>query len=306
VQGRTGERFARRLALGALDTAEALHVGLTAGRGGGPRPAGRGTDVRSGHLCQVARHGTGPGVEDDVRAVVALGRRRGGGAVGPEPFRVEPLPTWVGRDHLAGHPGAIGLGDDLGPLGFGPEHLHVLVTGPRRSGRSTALRALARAWSAQARPVLFVTERPVAGIASPPASRVTDISGRMRDEPGTALLVDDVDHHADGLLESLVLEAAATAGRRGAPVAVGADSASLVTAFRGAAVQVATRRTGLLLSPRGAAEGDVLGVRVRGARGGPPGRGLLVRDGVAEVVQVVTDEPPGSSRGHEPPRAALR
>ncbi len=290
VQGRTGERFARRLALGSLDPTEALHLGLVASRSTTPRPPGRGIDVGTGHACHVARHGSGPEAGDDVCAVLALDRRRARIDAGPRPFRIEPLPTVVSADGILGQPGAIGVDADGGPVGFGAEDLHVLVAGPRRSGRSTALRALARAWAADGRTALLVATTPTDGVAHLSPDRVEEVAAHLRSHPATALLVDDVDHFGDGPLEALVLEAVATAARRGAPVAVSAESGALVTAFRGVAIQVAGRRTGLLLSPRGAADGDVLGVRVRGPREVVPGRGLLVRAGAAAVVQVVTDE----------------
>lgn len=308
VQGRTGERFSRRVALGTIDPAEALHLGLAAGPSG-QLPPGRGVDVRDGALCQVARHSTGVDVGDDVRAVVALDRRRPRLDRGPGPFRVTTVPTHVSAAQLAEHPLAIGLDADREPVGFDPGDLHVLVAGPRRSGRSTALRALARAWAAQGHPVLLVSGTTTANLPSVPPDHTDAIVARLRAAPETALLVDDIDHHTDGPLETLVLEAVASAARRGAPVAVSADSGALATAFRGSAIQIAARRTGLLLQPRSAADGDLLGIRIRGSRDTRPGRGFLIRDGVAHSVQIATDEgaqsgSPSGSAGATGPGAA--
>jgi len=62
----------------------------------------------------------------------------------------------------------------------------------------------------------------------------------------------------------------------------------LVTGYRGFVVDLRKAKAGVLLSPQGPADGDLLGVRLSRATGGPvqPGRGLLVQRGRVEPLQV--------------------
>jgi S-DNA-T family DNA segregation ATPase FtsK/SpoIIIE len=56
--------------------------------------------------------------------------------------------------------------------------------------------------------------------------------------------------------------------------------------YRGFLVEARKSRTGLLLSPQGASEGDLFNVRLpRDAAGGPTGRGLLIRGGGITQIQ---------------------
>ncbi len=77
-------------------------------------------------------------------------------------------------------------------------------------------------------------------------------------------------------------------GTRGTLVFVAGTTDELVTGYRGFVVDVRKGRTGLLLSPQSAADGDLLGVRLSRATGGPvvPGRGLLAVRGSVEPLQV--------------------
>ncbi|HEY1118403.1 MAG TPA: hypothetical protein VGE43_11905, partial [Acidimicrobiales bacterium] len=109
------------------------------------------------------------------------------------------------------------------------------------------------------------------------------------------VLLDDADELGDGpggrLLEQL-------ATSRGIRLVASADAASVARAFSGWVPALKRGRRMLVLQPAGAAEVDQLaGVRMKlrpGARF-PPGRGVLVVDRRATVVQV------GSMKVHETP-----
>jgi S-DNA-T family DNA segregation ATPase FtsK/SpoIIIE len=71
-------------------------------------------------------------------------------------------------------------------------------------------------------------------------------------------------------------------------MAVAGTTDELVTGYRGFVVELRRSKTGVLLSPQSAADGDLLGVRLSRAVGGAvhPGRGLLCRRGTTEPIQV--------------------
>jgi S-DNA-T family DNA segregation ATPase FtsK/SpoIIIE len=77
------------------------------------------------------------------------------------------------------------------------------------------------------------------------------------------------------------------AGGPAAPLVVAAaEPAEAALAFRGLLAALRRSRTGLLLSPRSAADGEAFGLRVGAIDAVPPGRGLLVHAGRAIAVQV--------------------
>ena len=65
--------------------------------------------------------------------------------------------------------------------------------------------------------------------------------------------------------------------------------------FRGFVPEARKSKSGLLLCPPAASEGDVLGVRLprTAVFSGPPGRGVLVGKGEITVVQVPFADPDG-------------
>lgn len=233
------------------------------------------------------------------------------------PFRVDPLParlTLAEALALGGEP----LGRTTLPAGVGGDSLTlfgldteehgpgVLVVGPRRSGRSTALltmgtSALERGWT-----VGIVTPRrsPLRDLAGHPgvlgsldldASR-DDITALLAglvpagDTP-TVLLVDDLELvGTDGpLADAIVAHLGALRDRPGLVVAAGSAD-ELSSGYRGPAATMKKSRNGLLLAPSSPNDGDLFGLRLpRSALGaGVPGRGLLVGAGSWQLVQVPT------------------
>lgn len=242
------------------------------------------------------------------------------------PLRVEELPfplVWAAaRDAAHPHDAAtgsgrlwtlIGLGgDDLRPLGFDPADAGplLLVAGPARSGRSTALAAMAR-WHVD-RGVTVVAIAPrrsplraSAGSPDGPAGPwLTDgadpealrrlltaarrPSGRDANAP-FAVLIDDVEQLADTPTEDVLvglLSSPADAPAGGLAVIVAGASETFTTAYRGVAAAARRSRCALLLGRCGVTESDLAGVPVPRAAAGPPGRGLLAIRGELRPVQV--------------------
>ena len=104
------------------------------------------------------------------------------------------------------------------------------------------------------------------------------------------MLVDDADTLRSARCAELLRELArGVPGPRRALVVAGSTD-DLLAGFTGWPAEVRRARRGLLLSPQGPADGDLIGVRLpRSAVGGPvtPGRGVLhLGDGAAVAVQV--------------------
>jgi S-DNA-T family DNA segregation ATPase FtsK/SpoIIIE len=205
------------------------------------------------------------------------------------PARVGPLWTLIGAAGDAAETVGIDLSAD-GP-GF-------LVTGPPRSGRSTALRTMALSLASAGTRVALVLPRRsplqslqqhagVVGIFGPDdAAALEDVL----DTGPVVVLVDDVHTMTDAPVgEVLTAALHADNGQRAVVVSGGSDELGM--AFRGLPMAIRASRAGLLLKPA-AADGDLLGVRIPRMTSSPlPGRGLLVIGGEITPVQTAIGEP---------------
>jgi S-DNA-T family DNA segregation ATPase FtsK/SpoIIIE len=177
----------------------------------------------------------GRAIHSDGNRVVQVGspRRR------VTPRTIRTLPPEIKLFDLP--PGAIGIDEDLEPVWFTvPEH--VLVTGPPRSGKTTALQTIASVLPDH----LFVDD---------------------------AALVDSIE-----------------AGR---PVVAAARTDDVRGNYGHWLRDIRKSRTGLLLQPDLGADGELLGVRLPRRVSVPmrPGRGFLVENGEARLVQIATGVP---------------
>lgn len=255
---------------------------------------------------------------------------------GPRPFRVDVLPARVSRHDLAALtgiadidalgvpgspdlPGAAQRSNDRLPvtLGAGGNDLAsvsvdlvadgpgFVIAGPARSGRSSALIAVARGLHAHGHRMMIVSPRPSplrACAAETGAEIIEEVSGGgpqrlahlLRPGVRIALLVDDVELLAAAPLgEDLAAFWRDTHGSGNLLVVAGTTD-DLVNQFRGLVADARRSRCGLLLSPAGPADGDLFGVRLpRALCAGPdpPGRGLLLRRGGILPIQVIDPQP---------------
>jgi S-DNA-T family DNA segregation ATPase FtsK/SpoIIIE len=220
------------------------------------------------------------------------------------PLRVDPLPTLVRED--AGQPARPATGDILVGIGGDacePQHLNEerdghrwLVAGAAESGVSTTLLVLARALIRQGRAVAVVAagRGPLEALRADPRlvlwSTPDDADALIaarRDHRDLAVIVDDA-HQLDGTPSDAVLrELSAGVDNAAGLLVCGANSTMLSTLYRGVVVEVARHQTGILLGPRSATDGELLGRRLRTDAGAPPGRGYLVRRGIPTRLQVV-------------------
>jgi S-DNA-T family DNA segregation ATPase FtsK/SpoIIIE len=252
-------------------------------------PPGRGLRAGDGALLQVAHAGRSPGVDELRRGVAAVAGQWSSTTArgpGPDAIRVRPLPTRVALNELPRTAGlALGLaGDQSQPLTFDPFSGagRMLVAGPPRSGRTTALRLLAHQAHAAGIPtVVAATSRSaLAAAARDLAIRVivpSDDDVGPVPATSTLLLMDDSEAFVDTPAgERLTSWVRATDAPLAAVVAGRADD--LATTYRGVAADVRRSHCGILLRP-GPVDGELLGARLpRRPSSGPPGRGVAVGD----------------------------
>ncbi|RAX20653.1 FtsK/SpoIIIE domain-containing protein [Actinomyces sp. Z3] len=233
------------------------------------------------------------------------------------PARVDELPLAITTaDALAlgprPTPGEFALavgGDTLSmlPLRMDEVGNGVLVTGPRRSGKSTALCFGLRTALDGGAPVILVLARrsPVSEFRNHPrVVGVLDSSAKADDlrkllqvhGTQTLVVVDDYDvlgndHALVKVFEEHVKACRDQSG--GVLVASGVDE--LTGMYRGLMTLIKRNRTGLILAPRSSQDGEVLSARLPRSVGQPVplGRGILVRSGTWAWAQV----PSGGSAG---------
>jgi len=311
--GRLSALIDDKLLLKLADPADFGTIGLPLKQVPDELPPGRGFRSEGIRETQVALLVEDPAGSAQVAALHQLGRsatERAGALRGVHrPFRVDPLPTrmpltdalTLNETPLA--PGALPLavgGDTLELLGLDPvEHgPGVIIAGPRRSGRSTALRVLAGAASDRGWPVVVITPRQSPLREHGPAftldsdrDEVTIAVKALHDAEHSLLVVDDLELIGlDGWLPDLITDHVTGLRDRASLVVAGGSLEDLVGVYRGPAVAVKKSRSGLLLAPQAQGDGDLFNIRLpRSATGAPmlPGRGLLVRSGQFQGVQVV-------------------
>jgi S-DNA-T family DNA segregation ATPase FtsK/SpoIIIE len=215
------------------------------------------------------------------------------------PRRVEPLPTSVALASLAGSHGTevvLGLGgDELEPLVVDVAETGFFIAGPPRSGRSTALLTIARQLQSSGCRVLAIAPRasPLRGLAPCHRDREAkyDLESQLADRPD-AIVIDDADLLVDSALADLLEKAVRDMRDAGTLVVAAGNTDDLLTVYRGFVTELRRSRVGILLSPQSVADGDLLGVRLSRAVGGPvqPGRGLLCAGGKTLPLQVATTD----------------
>ena len=265
------------------------------------RPAdlgpGRGFFTESRLVVQVARP-----VSHLADAVAKLARPRPSGLA--EPFRIGSLPTSVGPEDLVGL-AQVGSALWSVPVGIGDTSLdpvcwnlhvgeHALIVGPPRSGKSSCLVAIARILKAadgslRCAALIGRSMTPLTSCADVDAV-VTSVEELVKflslstDQP-TLVLVDDA--HAvsdfDGQLDALLSAAGAT------HVVAAARSDDLRGNFGHWTQSVRKSRTGILLKVQQASDAEFVGTTLPFGRkfDTTPGRGFVVRDGDAELAQIV-------------------
>jgi S-DNA-T family DNA segregation ATPase FtsK/SpoIIIE len=255
------------------------------------QPPGRAVRSNDGAQVQIVLP---PSVDDVVRRAADLWPSWSEVPAGRRALRLRPLPATIDAADLAcerrlGRWALIGCGgDEAEAMGVDlAVDRCVLVAGPPGSGRSTTLRTIARSLHNRRVDVLAICPGP-----SPLSDGPWRVLQPRPGEPAQAelltgrqvVLVDDVERIRDQPWEPLLCLLAQDPAAAG--IVVAGTTTSLLGTFRGLGSLGRSHRTGVLLRPESASDGEVLGIRAELGDHDIVGRGLLVVRGRQSHVQV--------------------
>lgn len=293
-------------------------------RGGLPdMPPGRGFWMAGPHEAQVALLTASPSGEAQARALIELASKASAASQGLAadrlPAKVGALPATITigqAEALRRRPRSPRTGGApvatfaVGGLDVQPIDVDLaaagytfLVAGPRGSGRSTALLSLVVSLvrDSGVRPVCIVAPRrsPLHALVEWSAHGVTVLTSAdsLSTQLGPAaegarvLVIDDaellLDNAASFQLDQLVRRASDDERI----VVVGGTTVDLARRFSGWTFEARQSRSGLLIQPSSATDGEILDLRLprsTGAQGqAPPGRGILAVRGRWVAAQVI-------------------
>jgi S-DNA-T family DNA segregation ATPase FtsK/SpoIIIE len=287
-----------RLMLRPTDPTDLLLAGVPSSAWASDQPPGRAVRPGDGAQLQIAM----PPPLRDVASAAARWPSRDDVAPDRRALRLRPLPAVVDAADLPPEPrpgrwALVGCGgDDACAVGIDlATDRFVLVAGPPSSGRSTALATIASSLHEAGAEVLALCPRP-SPLADGPWRVLRPGHGDEVDAVmtgllagGQVLLVDDADRLRDQPWESALVALADEPSCAG--VVVAGTTSALLGGYRGIASLGRAHRTGVLLRPESAADGDVLGVRALLDDRVPVGRGVLVVRGQQTPVQVAVRRP---------------
>jgi S-DNA-T family DNA segregation ATPase FtsK/SpoIIIE len=317
--GRLASSIENRLVLRLADRSDFSLIGLPIRSLPAELPAGRGIWVEGlleTQIFTLTGDPTGVGQSQAILEIAAESSRRDAGLPHHvRPRRVEVVPariSWIeiaaeaAFHHRSGAAVVIlGVGgDELQPitvdlLDAGPGFV---ISGPPRSGRSTALATIAANLTVSGWRVVAITPRPsllatfASAVLSPAdpdfASRwdVETKAARAKFDGGAplAVIVDDAELVVDAPASAWLDIFARTARDTGNLLVIGGTTEELAVGFRGFVVDARRSRSGILLAPRGPLDGELLGVRLMRTAGAQPpaGRGIAVTRGELTPLQV--------------------
>ncbi|GAA1291969.1 cell division protein FtsK [Planotetraspora silvatica] len=315
--GRISTQFDDRLVLKLTDPIDYSYVGIKAKDVPEHLPPGRGfrasTGIREVQIALLAEEPAGTAQVAALHEIARTARARAGDVPrAARPFRVDALPALIGLPEaltLAEGPlpqdaVVFGVGGDTLGLRYFRAEEHgpgIVVAGPPKTGRSTALCTMLCRLLDQSYEAVLITPRrsPLRDFADRPGVRGSFTAEASVDEVrqviGTGrhvLMIDDLELlGSDSELAEWITEHVGELRDTGSLV-IGAGSADdLDSMYRGPVVAMKKSRTGLLLRPSSTGQGDLLGVRLPrslASGAGPAGRGLLVIGGAWEQIQVAT------------------
>ena len=219
----------------------------------------------------------------------------------PDELRRAALEAPVSTERLA-----FAIGDaDLRWRGIPLDQGHVLVTGPPRSGKTTALASIAQSAALAGIPLFHVHVRPTPLAHAPFWGKVaqgpTDGARLLERIAGVAdrfgrralVVVDDLGELCDSDADTALMEILRLAREHPLTVIGAVDNTVARRQYSGAIPEMRKDGLAVLLQPDTDNDGDVVGVtlprRTRGAW--PEGRGFLAERGAAELVHVALPDP---------------
>ncbi len=297
----------RKLVLRLSTDDEYLNAGEPVGILSPRSPAGRA--IFDGTEVQVAVLGGSANGERQAEEIAQLAARLRAGGVAAAPT-VGILPEELRRSTLDVASTAerliVAIGDrDLRPRGIPVDQGAVIVTGPPRSGRTTALATIAQAAAVLGLPLFHLHARP-SPLAHAPfwtkvafgAAEGADLAAKLAEVAGrfsrrTLVVVDDLAELADTEADPALSELLRVGREHPITVVAAVDNTAARRQYSGTIPEMRKDGIALLLQPDTDSDGDLVGVtlprRTRGAW--PEGRGYVAERGTAELVQVALPDP---------------
>ncbi|WIE64589.1 FtsK/SpoIIIE domain-containing protein [Curtobacterium sp. MCLR17_036] len=288
TSGRMSSQVERKLLLALADRGDYNYEGINGKKLPESIPPGRGFRNGTATETQVAVLPGGLGGRDQAAALRGIGDevRTHVPDDAPKPFRIDVLPRSVTLDDALRHlpasdavPGrvALGVGGDelrLFTHDFVQDTPVFIVGGSPRSGKSTALLAMARHVLGAGGCVVAVTPREsvLRGLdGTPGATVVTDAgigaegltaavdagAGRF-----TLVLVDDAEVLKETAAEPVFRAILESDRGRSVGLVLGGDVEGVASGFRGWQVEAKKARRGMLLAPLSTVDGDLIGTKL--------------------------------------------
>jgi S-DNA-T family DNA segregation ATPase FtsK/SpoIIIE len=228
----------------------------------------------------------GPAQASALRAIATDARHRAVGTA-PEhlPLPITPLPARVDLGYLLDSRPSGADGAPIVPVGVGGDVLQqqwidldehgpaFLIGGPPRSGRTNALKAMARALIGGGRKVVIVLGRPsglselqglpgVVGIIDGRTAVHEALDECLDGQGPVTVLVDDAEQLADSQLGEALTAFLKTARDHGHSLVAAGSTQELAGGFRGFVPEARKSKLGILLCPGAPADGELVGVRL--------------------------------------------
>jgi len=322
--GRTANLFPEKLMLRVTDPADYSYIGMSLRHA--PASVAQGRCFSSLGLIetQVALIDVDPAGTAQVAALQAIAREATTKWVNmpanQKPRRVDVMPIRYNMSDINKLPHAQ-QGPHLLPVAVGGDTLSVygldtsehgpgfLITGPRRTGRSTTLKtmalfALSKGWKVMAitmRASALATLTPNPLLIGPydgnnNQQEITDTLQQLRNEPNPSLvIVDDIERVPNDGWLTTALERHLDAIRDTGSALAGAGTPSDMGGYRGICAVLKKAHSGVMLSPQAMNDCEMFGTTLpRSAFGQtlPPGGGYLIQTGANLRAQVINPDVP--------------
>ena len=307
--------IANRIVLRLADDDEYAAFGLSSGPDREALSTRGRAFLGTGIVVQCAVPGTEASVSEQIEVIRALGASVEAGSA-PPPVRT--LPDHLDATELsppADH-GTIPVGIDerYDVVACDLTDSHMLIAGPRRSGRSTALATIAFQVSRITNPPPVHLLVPRVRDLDAPASLATVITGTEACEAwigtsqetlarqGGIVLIDDGDELFDVLAADDLQATLRWARDNHVRFVIAVESHAAHRAFGGWLAELKKEKHGLLLDPEIDVDGDLLSARLpRRKTSFPAGRGYFVSRGESRLTQVARPVPSRDSAAEPDP-----
>ncbi len=322
LQTKLGTSIEARMLLRPTDRDDQLALGVTGKTLPFDLPAGRGFWYRGTAETQIALLASDPPGASQMAAIAKIGKEVTARGILDQrrlPRPIPPLPasiTAAAGEALRRSPrptgravvtvGVAGLEAAPADIDLDAAGGTFVVSGPRGSGRSTALLTMATSLLSGQIPLCILAPRrsPLRSLAGHPGAQVRTstetLAGDFTDVLATVsgplvIVIDDAEMLLDTPVSAKLDRVARTAADNDWLMVIGGTTSDLTRRFSGWIFDIRQSRSGIVLQPGSVADGEVLDVRLPRSTGSgaalPPGRGILAVRGRWTTIQVYSSAP---------------